>query len=316
MNEDLNQKLPLFGAKTIMASEMGVNAGRGEPEEYCVVHEDMLSIDIEGVGSFALMWTPTTKSPGAIGYTSEDGLLAGEAVPESLALATGFMFTEGLVNSLAEIAAMWVCADRPDVVNVRLLQAETVKVRRRNVVVNSSCGICGGREQLINGVSSASLPTDALRMRVSDFARIRGAMQRRQRIFGSTGGTHGAALFDADLNVVAVAEDLGRHNALDKLIGYRLLSGLPFGGCGAFISSRLSYEMVAKAVRAGLDVLAAISAPSSLAIEIARHHQLTLCGFVRGDTAMVYATPHRIMPEESGLVASEQVRVVCKALPE
>lgn len=259
-----------------------------------VVEEDVLTIDIEGVGNYALMWTPTEDNSGAVGYTAEDGVLAADGIPEALALAAGFAFTEGIVNVLADIAAMWICAERPDVVNIRLAHPESAEVRRRNVVVNSSCGVCGGREQMLDGLSIVAPATGQLRMTVTDLADIRARMQSQQRVFAGTGGTHGAILFDASLKVLFVAEDLGRHNALDKVIGYRFLTGRDFGGCGAFISSRISYEMAAKAVRAGLDVLAAISAPSSLAISLAEHHGLTVCGFVRDERATIYTHPERI----------------------
>jgi FdhD protein len=260
-----------------------------------VVQEEVLTIEVEDIGSYALMWTPTTPNPGAVAYTTEDGVLAEEGVPEALALAAGFIFSEGMVASLADIAAMWICADRPDVVRIRLQHPEKAAVERRNVVVNSSCGVCGGREQLMSRPARAASAQGELRLSVVDLAAIRTELQSRQSIFPRTGGTHGAALFGPDLKILATAEDIGRHNALDKVIGYRLLSGQSFAACGAFISSRISYEMAAKAVRAGLDVLAAISAPSSLAIDLARQHGLTLCGFVRGETATVYTHPQRIV---------------------
>jgi FdhD protein len=260
-----------------------------------VVREDVLTIEVEEVGSYALMWTPTTPDPGAVAYTVEDGVMADAGVPEALALAAGFIFSEGMVSALTDIAAMWICAERPDVVRIRLRNPEKAAVERRNVVVNSSCGVCGGREQIISRAVCAISAQGGLRLSVADLAAIRAELQSRQSIFTQTGGTHGAALFGPDLKVFAVAEDIGRHNALDKVIGYRLLSGRELTACGAFISSRISYEMVVKAVRAGLDLLAAISAPSSLAIELAQRHGLTLCGFVRGEKATIYAHRQRIV---------------------
>lgn len=295
MGETIDFEASLFGVATASAEQTSVGAARHGMADCQVVHEDVLTIEIEEVGSYALMWTPTENSAGPVGYTSEDGILAESGVPEALALAAGFAFTEGMVSALSDISAMWVCPDRPDVVKIRLAHPEAVAVRRRNVVVNSSCGICGGREQLVADVTSAKCAAGDLRLRVADFASIRAELQRRQGIFARTGGTHGAAIFGGDLKVVAIAEDIGRHNALDKVIGFRLLSGLGFDGCGAFISSRISYEMVAKAVRAGFEVLAAISAPSSLAIDLAARHGLTLCGFVRGDTATIYTHPQRVV---------------------
>lgn len=260
-----------------------------------VVQEDVLTIEIEDIGSYALMWTPTQDNYRAAGYTVEDGVLSDTGVPESLALAAGFAFTEGIVDSLADIASMAVCPERPDVVRMRLVHPDIVTVSRRNVVMNSSCGVCGGREQLAKGMASNTRVGDRLRVRIVDFDLVRAAMRAQQGIFDSTGGTHGAAIFDHDLHVVAVAEDLGRHNALDKVIGYRFLSRRGLAGCGVFISSRISYEMVAKSVRAGFELIAAISAPSSLAIETADRFGVTLCGFVRGDSAEVYTHPHRII---------------------
>ncbi|MBK9953860.1 MAG: formate dehydrogenase accessory sulfurtransferase FdhD [Rhodocyclaceae bacterium] len=291
---------PANGMAEVGCQQLFLDA-RPEPagQRICVVQEDVLTIEVEDVGLYSLMWTPTTANAGPVGYTDEDGLLLADAsmeqVPESLALATGFSFTEGIIGSLADVKSMAVCPSRQDVVTVRLLRPDAAAVQRRNVVVNSSCGVCGGREQLAASLSRGAACTDLLRATVEDLAEARAQLQNRQSIFRHTGGTHGAILFDQGMNVLAVAEDLGRHNALDKVIGQRLLQGLDFSGCGAFISSRVSYEMVAKAVRAGLEIVAAISAPSSLAIELADIHGITLCGFVRDHRATVFTHPHRIV---------------------
>lgn len=284
-----------FGMTRTEASLWSSADGRRQIADCQVVREDVLTIDVEHVGSYALMWTPTEEPPGEVGYTPQDGVLADDGVPEALALAAGFAFTEGLIDALGDVAAMWICGDRLDVVHLRLLRPQAAHVRRRNVVVNSSCGVCGGREQLVDDLALARAAGDRLRLSVADLIAIRSEMQARQAVFGGTGGTHGAALFGPDREVLVVAEDLGRHNAMDKVIGHRLLSGHGFDGCGAFISSRVSYEMTAKAIRAGLEILAAISAPSSLAIEMAERHGLTLCGFVRDDRAMVYSQSQRIV---------------------
>jgi FdhD protein len=268
-------------------------------ERTWVVQEDVLTIEIEKVGVYSLMWTPTGNGVEAVGYTSEDGVLSndGGEVPDILALAAGFIFSEGMIGGLADIDSMSVCQERPDVVSVRLAHPEPLIVSRRNVVINSSCGVCGGREQLdvaLSGEVSEPLG-DTVRMFVADLADIRSALQHSQAVFRHTGGTHGAAMFDSNLNVVAIAEDLGRHNALDKVIGRRLLTGKEMSsGYGVFISSRISYEMVAKAVRARLEIVAAVSAPSSMAIQLADRHGITLCGFVRDRRATIYTHPHRI----------------------
>jgi len=120
-------------------------------------------------------------------------------------------------------------------------------------------------------------------------------MRQGQQIFEQTGGSHAAAIFDQSGQVLAVAEDLGRHNALDKAIGMVLLHRGSVVGCGVVLSSRLSLEMVLKAVRTGLQMLLAVSAPTSLAIEVADKFGVTLCGFVRGRRATVYTHPQRVL---------------------
>jgi FdhD protein len=293
-----------FGIMATMAEHVDANGFRYDPVEAEVVHEDVLTIDIENVGTYSLMWTPTSDNTKAVGYCAEDGILADADIPESLALAAGFAFTEGIVNTLSDIANMSVCAERPDIVRMRLISPERVLVHRRNVIMNSSCGVCGGREQLEQGIASLARVPDVLRMTIADFTTICKEMREQQEVFGTTGGAHAAAIFDGDFELVALAEDLGRHNALDKVIGYRFLSGYGFAFCGAFISSRISYEMVAKAARAGFELLAAISAPSSLAIEMAERSGITLCGFVRNGNAEIYTYPHRIKAKSGSVPCS------------
>lgn len=282
-----------FGIKAIAATRL--TAESASEVDCQVIDEDVLTVEIENVGTYALMWTPTEDNNQAVGYTVEDGILADSGrVPETLALSAGFAFTEGIVNRLEDIAHMSVCPERPDVVRIRLVSPACLEVRRRNVVINSSCGICGGREQLQDRMIASPRVGDVLRMSLADFGPVRETMHLHQDIFGSTGGAHGAVVFDASMRSVAVAEDLGRHNALDKAIGYRFLSGEGFVGCGVFITSRISYEMVAKSVRAGFEVIGAISAPSSMAIETADRFGITLCGFVRDSSAKLYTHPHRV----------------------
>jgi FdhD protein len=309
MNEYMSQIVsPIPGRFGIKATSAVRMAAEGISEAECqVIHEDVLTIEIEDVGAYSLMWTPTEDNSQSVGYTLEDGVLADAGVPEALALGAGFVFTEGIVNRLDDIAYMSVCPERPDVVRMRLLNPAGVAVRRRNVVMNSSCGVCGGREQIQNGIAVTVPVGDTLRMSLADFEPLRNTMHLHQDIFGSTGGAHGAVVFDASLKSVAVAEDLGRHNALDKVIGYRFLSGKGFAGCGVFITSRISYEMVAKSARANFEVVAAISAPSSLAIEMADRFGITLCGFVRDESVKVYTHSHRITQHTAGTNRSEPV---------
>jgi FdhD protein len=164
----------------------------------------------------------------------------------------------------------------------------------RNLIVTSSCGLCGSRniDRLLAG---ATLCGDKLRVSLPVLHAAISEMQARQRFFMRTGGTHAAGIFTAAGDMLAIGEDIGRHNAFDKAMGQCLLHGLPTAGHAAVLSGRVSVELVAKAARAGLELIAAISAPSSLAIQVAERCHVTLCGFVREKRATVYARPHRIV---------------------
>lgn len=272
----------------------------GEPpiKELCqVVEEDALTLDIENVGKYTLMWTPTENINGAIGFTDVDGVLGESENPEALALAAGFAFTEGIITGLDDILTMAVCPDEPEVVQMQLVNPEQAAVRRRDVIITSSCGICGKRDIVENNAYGLSEVTDEMRMGPEGFAQLMQQMKEGQEIFQHTGGSHAAAIFSADGEIYSVAEDLGRHNALDKVIGRHLLENKSFHRCGVLLSSRLSLEMAVKAVRSGLEVIAAVSAPTSLAIDVADRFGVTLCGFVRGQRATVFTHPHRVIAD-------------------
>jgi FdhD protein len=260
-----------------------------------VVEEDALTLNVQGVGHYTLMWTPTVHNTTAQGYTLEDGLLGDEEQPEGLCLAMGFALSEGLIESLADIKSLSVCPDDPKVVQLQLHHPERVNTARKNVVINSSCGICGPREILEDNAMNLEAVDDSLHISHSRFAALMTQMREGQQIFEQTGGSHAAAVFDESGQVLAVAEDLGRHNALDKAIGMVLLHRGNVSGCGVVLSSRLSLEMVLKAVRTGLQIMLAVSAPTSLAIEVADKFGVTLCGFVRDKRATVYTHPQRVL---------------------
>ncbi len=263
-------------------------------ETCAVVEEDTLTLAVEGIGSYTLMWTPTETIEEAFGFTDEDGVLADNGNPEALCLAAGFALSEGLIDSLDEIASMALCVDQPDVVELVLKPGIGREVRRADVVIQSSCGICGYRDIVENNVYQLrEVPRDLI-LDEAVFDRLMEDLRAGQHVFGDTGGSHGAAIFTQGGEVLAVAEDLGRHNALDKAIGRHLLEGKEFSKCGVLLSSRLSLEMVVKVIRAGLQVVAAVSAPTSLAIELAERHGVTLCGFVRDTRMTVYTHPWRI----------------------
>jgi FdhD protein len=273
--------------------------GPGRPAEDVdtqVIQEDALTIDVEDVGTYTLMWTPTDPVE-ADGYVDGDGLIDGQG-SGALALATGFVFTEGIIQGLEDIRTMAFCDKTPGVVRMQLKSPEAVETRRRNVLMTSSCGICGSREAVENNTFGLTEVPDRMRLDARGFSQLMQEMLSHQAIFAETGGAHAAAIFTADGRIHAVAEDLGRHNALDKVIGATLLSGEGFKCKGALLSSRLSLEMITKAVRAGLEIVAAVSAPTSLAIEVAERFGVTLCGFVRGQRATVFTHSHRIDQED------------------
>ena len=234
-----------------------------------VVVEQLLTIMVEGVGNFAVMCTPCDVE----------------------ALAVGFVFSEGLISSIDDVVD---CSHRPDQQTIGLrLEDPGQGGAVRNLIVTSSCGLCGSRnvDRLLAGETTCA---DTLRISPMVLRAVGREMHECQHLFSRTGGTHAAGIFNAAGKLLAVAEDLGRHNALDKAIGKCLLRRQPPTGCGAMLSGRVSLELVAKAVRAGLEIMAAVSAPSSLAIDAAERCNITLCGFVRGERATVYTHPRRI----------------------
>lgn len=266
------------------------HGGRSFEEHGWVVEEAPLFIDIVGAARYTLMRTAAQGVEPACGYTAADGLLAEGGVPDSLALAAGFLVSEGIVANFGEVKSMALCADAPEHLRVELL--DPARAPRGGRLVASACGLCGESE---GQHPAAGLPQVglALRLTLAELTRLMEEMERRQPIFRATGGTHSAGLFGAAGEVVTVAEDLGRHNALDKVIGEALLTGRLGEGCGLLLSGRVSLELVAKAARAGVELISAISAPTSLAIETAQRCGITLCGFVRQGRVTVYTHPER-----------------------
>lgn len=269
-------------------------ADRAPSVQRCqVVEEHALFIEVADVGRFTLMWT-RTDAPGAAGFLGDHGVLADAAEPDVLALAAGFLFAEGIIEGIDRVAEMAVCPDSPDLLRVRLVDPARARTRRRGGLVASACGACGDVERTAALDEGCAKVPDALRLAAPDVQQMMAAMESRQYLFNTTGGTHAAALFSARCEVLATAEDLGRHNALDKVIGRCLLRRQPTAGCGVVLSSRVSLEMIAKAARAGIELVAAVSAPTSLAIDCAQRLGVTLCGFVRNGRLTAFTHPHRL----------------------
>jgi FdhD protein len=225
---------------------------------------------------------------------------------DDFALAAGFLVSEGVIAAADEVANIVYCAGATDegsntynVVDVRLAPGVPVPdiTLERNVYTTSSCGLCG-KASLDAVRTTARWPisdSPSLRLDPGLLAALPDRLRAAQRVFERTGGLHAAALFDADGELLDVREDVGRHNAVDKLVGRALRQGeLPLGGRILLVSGRASFELAQKAVMAGIPVLAAVSAPSSLAVDLAHDTGLTLVGFLRGASMNVYAGEERI----------------------
>jgi len=213
-------------------------------------------------------------------------------------LAAGLLYGEGVVNQASDIDTIESSTRRPNVVNVRLRPAVVIEAQLspRRFSAGSSCGVCG-----TTGLDAAIARAAATRIvaaggiDLSVLLRLPQRMRKSQSKFGDTGGIHAAALFDFKGELVTVAEDVGRHNAFDKLVGENLLAGrLPLSSHVVLLSGRASFELVQKALRAGVSVLAAIGAPSSLAVNLASASGLTLVGFLRETQCNIYSNPERL----------------------
>jgi FdhD protein len=217
-------------------------------------------------------------------------------------LAAGFLVTEGIVRHASEIFEITQCLtsrnarENGNVVEVTLKNPGSVDFTKltRHVFSSSSCGVCG--KASIDAVRQQFAPiTSTRRISAALLPALPDALSAAQETFKKTGGLHACALFDWNGKLIALREDVGRHNALDKLIGHALLQNhLPLHEHIQLLSGRVSFEMMQKALAAGIPVVAAISAPSSLAVEFARENNQTLIGFLRGNKMNIYAGAERI----------------------
>jgi len=220
---------------------------------------------------------------------------------EDRELAAGFLLSERVIRHADDLGAIRHCTEEDEraanVVDVTLADPshlDRIFANRRNVVANSACGFCGkvSIESLASDVDPISVQTH---VNASTLPALADRLRRSQAVFEETGGLHAAGLFSTDGHLIALAEDVGRHNAVDKVVGRMLMSdALPLSRAILFVSGRSSFEIVQKAVYAGVPILASVSAPSSLAIELATQMGVTLAGFVRGDGFNIYAHAARI----------------------
>ena len=251
--------------------------------------EEPMEIRVQGPGQEPVPFAVTMRTPG-----------------NDFELAAGLCRTEGLIAAATDLDTIAYCLtaglaaddDRPEqqynVVTVRLRAPVPAGVRERRYLANSSCGICG--KAALDEVEIRCEPVGSgPRIAASVVRSLPDLLAARQRVFDQTGGLHAAARFTAAGELVAAREDVGRHNALDKLIGHALLEGrLPLADQVLLVSGRLSFELVQKAAIAGIPVLCAVSAPSSLAVAAAERFGQTVIGFLRGARFNVYSHPDRI----------------------
>ncbi|HKU81298.1 MAG TPA: formate dehydrogenase accessory sulfurtransferase FdhD [Candidatus Tumulicola sp.] len=253
-----------------------------------VVTEEPLELRLEAGGSSRVLGL-TMRTPG-----------------NDFELAAGFAVGEGIVGSRDELATVDYCLDpaidpdqRYNVVTLTLARPDLPAVARleRHFVTSSACGVCG-RAQLDSLRERGVAPLDdATEVSAETIYSLPERMRVAQRVFASTGGLHAAALFDRRGELLALREDVGRHNAVDKIVGWALMTGrLPLRATVLMVSGRAGYEIVQKAAVARIPIVCSVSAPSSLAVDLAREFAITLAGFVRGSRANVYSAAARILP--------------------
>ena len=258
-------------------------AGAGAIAEHdAVAREEPLEIQIGGTPLAVVMRTP--------GHDAE--------------LALGFLATERVIASIDEVVSVRHCreARTPEAADnvVRVVLADGVSVDfealRRNLYASSSCGVCG-KATIDNALACAPPLDDRARFAAALFAPLPEQLARVQPGFARTGGLHAAALFDPSGALLVAREDVGRHNAVDKVLGFCLREKRwPLTGHVLLVSGRISFEIVQKALAARVPLVAGVSAPTSLAIELAQRAGIALIGFLRGDSFNVYGAAHRVAP--------------------
>jgi FdhD protein len=267
---------------TITAAVQTVDRGSSTSRSDLLAIEEPLQICLNG-----LPLSITMRTPGA-----------------DLDLATGFLFTEAIINDVGQILSMHAESaddspeDSGDRVTIRLrpdVAIDPARVRR-NFYTSSSCGVCGKLAMgAIEVHPSRPLQQSGPKFRADLIYRIPDLLRQAQDAFDRTGGIHAAALFSPEGTLLGLREDVGRHNAVDKLIGFALRDGtVPLGDSLILVSGRAGFELVQKSVMAGIPVLAAVGAPSSLAVEVAKRFGMTLVGFLRGQRFNIYSGNWRI----------------------
>ncbi len=225
-------------------------------------------------------------------------------------LALGFLVTERVIREVREVLSVRHCTrgaqNEQNVIRVLLADGVPLDLDalRRNLYASSSCGICG-KATIENALASAPPLADAARFRAETLCAMPAQLEPTQAVFARTGGLHAAGLFDPSGALVVAREDIGRHNAVDKVVGVALRRGLtPLSGHALLVSGRVSYEIVQKALAARIPLVAGVSAPSSLAVELAEHAGIAVVGFLRGEDFNVYSRHARVVDAAAPAVAA------------
>jgi FdhD protein len=261
---------------------VAVNAGVRSERPDVLATEEPMEIRVAGPGQDAMSAAVTMRTPGG-----------------DYELAVGFLFTEGLIGP-DDVTRVAYCDDLDDeeqrynVVTVTLTRPFDHDSLHRNFFATSSCGICG--KAALEDVQVRCAPVGpGPQLSSAVLATLPDVLRSNQRVFERTGGLHAAGLFTAEGTLLTLREDVGRHNAVDKVIGEQLLAGrIPLAGHVLQVSGRVSFEIVQKAAVAGIPILSAVSAPSSLAVEAGERFGMTVVGFVRDGRCNVYTHPERI----------------------
>ncbi|MEX0754088.1 MAG: formate dehydrogenase accessory sulfurtransferase FdhD [Actinomycetota bacterium] len=262
---------------------VAVKGGERSERPDTLAAEEPMEIRVGGPGQEAGSVAVTMRTPGG-----------------DFELAVGFLVTEGLIAPSGDLERVAYCEDvgpddqRYNIVTVRLTRPFDADLVRRNFYATSSCGVCGKASIDDVQVHCAPVASGPV-VEASVIGTLPDALRRAQRVFDRTGGLHAAGLFDPEGTLISLREDVGRHNAVDKVVGEQVLvGGLPLADRILQVSGRVSFEIVQKAAVAGIPVIAAVGAPSSLAVETAERFEMTVLGFVRDDRFNIYSGAERI----------------------
>jgi FdhD protein len=244
--------------------------------------------------------TLAVEEPLEIRVAGEPLMVTMRTPGDDMDLAAGFLVSEGVVRRTDELTSMRYCAGADETgensYNVLDLTLTVPAPRPRAFFTSSSCGLCGSASlDAVRQTASYDVSSDTLVASPTLLSSLPDRLRQAQKVFAKTGGLHAAGLFNAAGELLCLREDVGRHNAVDKVVGWALREGrLPLTGTVLMVSGRASFELVQKAWLAGIPCLAAVSAPSSLAVDLATEAGMTVVGFLRGDTMNVYSAPHRV----------------------